>query len=169
MRYLRAMALVSVCAMFVITRPAAQSGSPAQAWKFAVISDTQGIGADDDYTPNTVAVAIVKALNQRFIAHGVKFVVQVGDLVDQTGSTASSVATTEDTRAALAQELYNAGIGFFPLRGNHDSATTSSPSMVRGSRSIGVDPATHTAWAVIDYTGDFAVVRDIEAVPGLRR
>jgi hypothetical protein len=47
--------------------------------------------------------------------------VQLGDLVDQTGSTAASVAAAEDTRAAFAQELYNAKIGFFPFRGNHDA------------------------------------------------
>ncbi len=93
----------------------------AEPWKFAVISDTQWIGADDGRNPNTVAVDVVKALNREFINHRVTFVVQVGDLVDQTGSTPTSVATTEDTRAAFAQELYNAGIGFFPLRGNHDA------------------------------------------------
>ena len=47
--------------------------------------------------------------------------VEVGALVDKTGTTAESIANSEDIRAAFAQELYNAGIGFFPLRGNHDS------------------------------------------------
>ena len=46
---------------------------------------------------------------------------QVGDLVDTTGSTATSIKNTEDVRAVFAQELFNAGIGFFPFRGNHDS------------------------------------------------
>jgi len=32
-----------------------------------------------------------------------------------------------------------------------------------------VDPVTKTAWAVINYTGDFAVARDIEPVPGKRK
>jgi hypothetical protein len=32
----------------------------------------------------------------------------------------------------------------------------------------GVDPSTHTAWAVINYNGDFVVARNIEAVPGKR-
>ena len=90
-------------------------------WKFAVMSDTQWIGADDGRNPNTVSVDVIKALNQQFIKQRVRFVVQVGDLVDQTGSTAASIATAEDTRAAFAQELYNARVGFFPLRGNHDT------------------------------------------------
>ena len=93
----------------------------ADPWRFGVMSDTQWIGADDGRNPNSVPVDIIKALNQEFINHGVKFVVEVGDLVDQTGSTPVSVATAEDTRAAFAQELYNAGIGFFPFRGNHDA------------------------------------------------
>ena len=94
--------------------------SPAQPWKFGVMSDTQW-SRDDGRNPGSCAVDIVKALNQQFIQHGVKFVVAVGDLVDKTGSTAESVANSEDIRAAFAQDLYNAGIGFFPLRGNHDS------------------------------------------------
>ena len=33
----------------------------------------------------------------------------------------------------------------------------------------GVDPRAHTAWAVINYNGDFAVARDIEPVPDHRK
>jgi hypothetical protein len=32
----------------------------------------------------------------------------------------------------------------------------------------GVDPSTHTAWAVINHKGEFAVARNIEPVPGKR-
>jgi len=101
--------LASACATF------------AEPWKFGVMSDTQWIGADDGRSPGTVPVDIIKSLNQQFINQGVKFVVQVGDLVDQTGATLTTVQNSEDVRAAFAQELYNAGIGFFPLPGNHDS------------------------------------------------
>ena len=99
----------------------AVGSASAEPWKFGVMSDTQWIGTDDGRNPGSCAVDIVKVLNQQFIQHGVKLVVQVGDLVDQTGSTATSVANSEDVRAAFAQELYNAGIAFFPFRGNHDS------------------------------------------------
>jgi len=47
-------------------------------------------------------------------------VIQVGDLTDN--GTLAGIST----RAAEAQPLYNAGIGFFPLRGNHDSSTSST-------------------------------------------
>jgi len=88
----------------------------AEPWKFGVMSDTQWIGADDGRSPNSVPVDIIKKLNTEFINKDVKFVIEVGDLCDN-GS-----INGEDTRAAFAQELYNAGVGFFPFRGNHDSS-----------------------------------------------
>jgi len=104
----------------------AVSASSAQSWKFGVMSDTQWGVPDDGKNPGSCSVDIVKAINQQFIAKKVKFVVEVGDLVDKlgdkkTGITAESITNAEGVRAAFAQELYNAGIGFFPLRGNHDA------------------------------------------------
>jgi hypothetical protein len=102
---LKTAALASTC-----TPPAS---SP---WKFGVMSDTQWIGTDDGKDPNSVAVDIVNQLNAQFIAQGVKMVVQVGDLTDS----GSNVAL--QTTALFRQALYNANIGFFPLRGNHESS-----------------------------------------------
>src|SRR4030042_1487490 len=102
-----------------------------EIWSFGVMADTQwtpyGFRDDDGDGVKTyglldpegenkgsVAVGIIDQLNQRFIAHGVKFVIAVGDLTDN-GSDAGIAA-----RAAAAQALYNAGIGFFPMRGNHE-------------------------------------------------
>ena len=112
------------------------SAASAQSWKFGVMSDTQWGVADDGKNPNSCAVDIIKALNQQFIEKKVKFVIAVGDLVDKlgdkkTGVTAESVANAEDVRAAFAQELYNAGVGFFPLRGNHDSHRLSGAEFKR--------------------------------------
>jgi hypothetical protein len=89
-------------------------------WKFGVMSDTQwtGVPSDPVNNPNDVAVSIINQLNPKFIAAGVKFVVQVGDLTE------SGNPADVDVRAAAAQPLYNAGIGFFPLRGNHESGQT---------------------------------------------
>ena len=92
----------------------------AQSWKFGLMSDTQWTGKDDSKNPNSVAVEIINQINQQFIKSGVKFVVQVGDLANN----GSNVAL--DTRATFAQALYNAGIGFFPLRGNHDASQTAA-------------------------------------------
>ena len=37
-----------------------------------------------------------------------------------------------------------------------------------GLGTYGVDPSSKTAWAVVNYNGDFAVARDLETVPGQR-
>ncbi len=91
------------------------SSAWAEQWKFGVMCDTQWPNSPDNKNPN-VAVNVINHLNQEFINHGVKFVVQVGDLTDN-GSNQSL-----DIRATFAQALYNAGIGFYPLRGNHESS-----------------------------------------------
>jgi len=117
------------------------------AWKFAVMNDTQWTQTDDGYNPNGTPTDIIVKLNQEFINHGVKFVVQTGDLTEKASSTGTTTATktvngvtttytysntvAEDTRALFAQALYNAGIGFFPVRGNHDAATTTATEFQR--------------------------------------
>lgn len=87
----------------------------AEPWKFGVMSDTQWPTSPDGKDPNSVAVNVINHLNEEFIQHGVKLVVAVGDVTDN-GSTLAL-----DTRATFAQALYDAGIGFYPLRGNHES------------------------------------------------
>jgi hypothetical protein len=105
------------------------TGAYSESWKFGVMSDTQWPTSPDLKNPN-VAVNIVRHLNQEFIKHGVKFVIQVGDLVDKP-STANTTTRVEnlDIRATFAQALYDAGIGFYPLRGNHeDKPSGTAPS-----------------------------------------
>ncbi len=86
------------------------------AFRFAVMADTQWKNYDVVRNPNTVAVGIIDQLNAEFIRQGAAFVIQVGDLTDN-GSAAAM-----DTRAAATHALYDAGVGFFPLRGNHESS-----------------------------------------------
>ncbi|HVN94872.1 MAG TPA: metallophosphoesterase [Syntrophorhabdaceae bacterium] len=66
--------------------------------------------------PNGVPASIINQINRRLIEQGVKFVVQVGDLTE-SGNNADIVI-----RARAAQHLYTAGIGFFPMRGNHETS-----------------------------------------------
>ena len=89
-------------------------------WKFGIISDTQWTVLDDGKNPNTVAADIIKQIDREFIIKGVDLVIAVGDTVDV------STQTNIDTRALFAQDLYNAGIGFYPLRGNHEAEWTGS-------------------------------------------
>jgi hypothetical protein len=106
---------------FFTPRRAYASGT---VWKFGVMADTQwrtGLNAGGE--PASCAVSIINALNRQFIQHGVRFVIQVGDLVDkETADGTSTGARSLPTRADAAQALYNAGIGFFPVRGNHEGS-----------------------------------------------
>ncbi len=110
--------LVSALALMLLV--CASAG--AEPWKFGVMADTQWIGADDGHNPNSVAVGIINQINAQFLEARVKFVIQVGDLVDKYADAAMQ------TRAAAAQALYDAGIGFFPLRGNHESTQAAASS-----------------------------------------
>ena len=92
-----------------------------KSWSFGIISDTQWTKPDDNYNPNTVAAWIIKQIDQEFIEAGVDLVIAVGDTVD-TGLTNNIY-----TRALYAQDLYNAGIGFYPLRGNHEAVSGANP------------------------------------------
>jgi hypothetical protein len=112
----------------------AQSVSSGTPWKFGVMADTQWSNkTTDPASPGSCAISIINAVNQQFIAAGVQFVVQVGDLVDVEvwncpasytsdpfGNAGKNNVRTMPYRAYAAQALYDAGIGFFPLRGNHE-------------------------------------------------
>lgn len=82
-------------------------------------------GLDNGRNPNSVAVDFINQINDRFIAKGVKFVVQVGDI------TSNGTPLALDTRATYAQALYNAGIGFYPLRGNHEPSAQAAAEFQR--------------------------------------
>lgn len=103
------------------------------AWMFGATADTQWTithsleweDGDPYYAhvnpyyreenPDYVSVSTALKLNQEFIDHGVRFVVQLGDLTDRAGNAAMF------THAKARQPLYDAGIGFFPVRGNHET------------------------------------------------
>jgi hypothetical protein len=93
------------------------------AWSFGVNGDTQWTPVDANgqsldptgQNPDRVSAALARAVDVQFLNAGVKFVIQTGDLTDYAGPGLY-------TRAQVAQEdLYNNGIGFFPLRGNHET------------------------------------------------
>ena len=144
---------------FVAILSTTAQGSP---WKFGVMCDSQWLNYDAGGNPNTVAVETIKQLNNKFIAEGVKVVIQTGDLTDKGDRAAYKFCVTPGcntanpsgpdnywyalnaggysangalqeaskaaigTRAIFAQELYNAGIGYFPLRGNHEESKDSA-------------------------------------------
>ncbi|MHC1728727.1 MAG: metallophosphoesterase [Syntrophobacteraceae bacterium] len=101
-------------ALAIVLAVFAAANVHAEPWRFGVMADTQWAAVDDGKSPNTVAVGIIDQINREFIKAGVRFVIQVGDLADVYSDSAM------DTRASAAAALYRQGIGFFPLRGNHD-------------------------------------------------
>ena len=96
---------------------------PPTPWSFGLMGDTQwtpnrdGMNLTDPegLNPESVSGGIIMQMNQAFINHGVKFVIQVGDLTD-LGHDEGIAA-----RAALAQDLHDAGIAFYGMRGNHET------------------------------------------------
>ena len=88
-----------------------------EPWSFGVIPDTQW---QRDAPFHGAAIHVIDAINTEFVRQQVDFVIQVGDLVDR----ASTIAF--QTRAAHNKVLDEAGIKFYPLRGNHDAITLES-------------------------------------------
>ena len=151
----------------------AQSAASGQPWRFGVMADTQWSNRNDPANPGTCAIGIIEALNRRFVDAGVRFVVQVGDLVDVeswTNPASGAVERTLGYRAAAARTLYDAGIGFFPLRGNHEGSATAAAELRalfpqtrgEGDRLWGVDrvvAAANPALHGLSYAVDVGNVR----------
>jgi hypothetical protein len=95
--------------------------SALAAFSFGVMSDTQWKANLDGENPETVAVGIIKQINQQFIEHDVDFVIQVGDLVDKETDSPNGFPAnrTMDTRVAAAQALYDAGICAYSAETGH--------------------------------------------------
>lgn len=121
------LAVSSLDLPFLSLKPALATALSDDAWCFGVMADTQWrTGTSSGGEPASCAVTIIDALNQQFINYGCKFVIQVGDLVNN-----ENVGTnrTLPTRAAHCQALYDAGIGFYPVRGNHEASATAAGEM----------------------------------------
>ena len=112
-------AVTWVVLILIIGCSTAYAEKPSSAsWSFGVMSDTQWTLSTDPagQNPNGVAVSIIDQINRQFIDKGVKFVIQVGDLTENGNDADIAV------RAKAAQALTTAGIGFFPMRGNHETS-----------------------------------------------
>ncbi|MDD4881116.1 MAG: metallophosphoesterase, partial [Gallionellaceae bacterium] len=168
---------------WLVNEAMADSLASGQPWKFGVMADTQWSNTNDPDSPGTCAVNIIEALNQQFIAAGVKFVAQVGDLAntetwkvtsaagytDPFGISAGTTVRSMPYRAWAAQSLYDHGIGFFPLRGNHEGSQTAAnempnlfPQTLGGGNLFGVSnvvASDNLNLAGLSYAFDFGNVR----------
>ena len=90
------------------------------------MADTQW-DENDSTEPMSCATTIIDALNEQFIQHDCKFVIQVGDLIDKEEMNDERCLPTREEHC---QALYDAGIGFFPCRGNHESTQEAAYEML---------------------------------------
>lgn len=115
--------VIALCCLTTMVLAQLVNGDP---WKFGLIADTQWPSAATSdslsgyKTPNSVAVDIINQVNKEFISKGVSLVIAVGDITDNGTNLAL------DTRVTYVQALYNAGIAFYPLRGNHEFSKTAA-------------------------------------------
>ena len=86
-----------------------------KAWSFGVHGDTQWTIAENDANPDFIAGSILTQVNKELIDHGVKLVFALGDMSDRAKPGAMAA------RAEYSKTLYDTGIGFFPMRGNHET------------------------------------------------
>jgi hypothetical protein len=131
------------------------------AWKFGVMGDTQWTLPTDPagQNPNNVSVSIVNEINPKFIDAQVKFVIQVGDLTDN-GQDADEIV-----RANAAQSLYAAGIGFFPMRGNHETyGTANSYSIPALQANYPQTRGLSQTFGAINFSSPTAVSTDLDGM-----
>ncbi|MDR0522302.1 MAG: metallophosphoesterase [Planctomycetaceae bacterium] len=92
---------------------AADKKTDEPEWSFAVYPDTQW-KTNMEAPYHGTAIHIIDAMNTEVIRQKVDFVLEVGDLVQEPSPDAFR------TRAKHNAALRQAGIGFYPVRGNHD-------------------------------------------------
>jgi hypothetical protein len=110
-------ALWLLCCFSGTTLAATASGIKATGntqntqWRFAVVGDT-----------HVPASSIVSEIAASMLADGVKLALFAGDIAESgAGASASTYATQLATWKNGIAALYNAGIGVYPIRGNHES------------------------------------------------
>jgi hypothetical protein len=114
-------AMILLLAVTSISFAQGQRYKSPDAWSFGVMGDTQWTirSADDpnaSANPNYFAKSIADQLQIQMAAKGVKFVFAMGDMSDR----AKPGALTNRAQSATTT-LYNANVGFFPMRGNHET------------------------------------------------
>lgn len=109
-------------AAFLASAGVGKATAQTAPWKFAVLSDTQWVQAggatapiDDGKSPASFPASMIQQIDQEFLRQGVKLVIAVGDTID------GNKQVEIQARSLYSQDLYNAGVGFFPVRGNHEA------------------------------------------------
>ncbi len=112
MRQRSALRVVSISAFLAIVSLTASAGEPS--WRFIVTGDSRG-----NNNSNSMNTAILGELATEIVKKQVDFVLFSGDLVNgriDQAELESQLKTWRDTM----QPVYDAGIGVYVVRGNHD-------------------------------------------------
>jgi len=88
---------------------ASASAGRAEPWRFVVTGDSRGV-------QNGVNAEILQELAGQIVSQGAEFVLWTGDLVSGYGDLEVELGYWKE----LMQPVYDAGIGVYPIRGNHD-------------------------------------------------
>lgn len=114
---------VSGCLAALAVSAISVSGVSAEvgdAWRYGVLTDTQGAGAYPDVSTRLMAPVVDRFVNE----HDIDMLLSVGDLSDR-GSNPEF-----DLWNQTAQPLYDAGIPVYATRGNHDVKTETTFSAI---------------------------------------
>jgi hypothetical protein len=103
-----------VLALTMVALSSVSVAPQSSATRFVVSGDSRGNGSGVNET-------ILAELVQATLDEGADFILVPGDLV--YGSSVPSTLYSELTQwRSIAQPLYDAGVGVYPVRGNHDAA-----------------------------------------------
>ncbi len=147
---MRAMSFLFVL-LLVLALPVATAS--AESWKFIVTGDSRG----DNNGVNTTILAEIAA---EVVRQAPEFIIFSGDLVSGYTTEANLESQLRTWRNTM-QPVYNAGIGVYPVRGNHEkgagySTTTAWNNVFSGAYSLPQDgPAgeKNLTWSVTHGTG----------------
>ncbi len=140
---LLALALLVVPLRMVQPAQAAPSAQTT-SFRFVVAGDSRG-------SNNGINATILSELVQATIKEGAKFILMPGDQV--TGSSTASTLESQliNFRETVVVPLYNAGIGVYVVRGNHDTGSVavwdsvfSGPYALPGNGPSGEEDATYS-------------------------
>jgi predicted alpha-1,2-mannosidase len=106
---------LTIDAAFEYSRAPMPGLNTESAVRFGVIPDTQG-------STSGVPVDEASAVANQLISQAPDFVIHVGDVTDGNSSDGDTkLAELEYLKEVLVTPLAEEGIGFYPVRGNHDS------------------------------------------------
>ena len=118
MRERKTVRFVSTILFLVIFSSTSFAGTP---WKFVVVADSRDNGADI----NGVNTVMLSEIATEIVNQGVDFVMFPGDLVNGYTDAATLEHQFTVWRDTM-QPVYDANIGVYPVRGNHDVGSTAA-------------------------------------------